>query len=536
MEKTRKVGFGFFAEIGRRAADEFRDFRRRLRAMVRNDWIFLLALGVVVAAGFWVRWQYLDRPIQEDEAATYCWYAAQAWYRILSWYTAVNNHIFHTLLMHWALAFGNSEPILRLPAFVAGLLGIPALYFLGRRLYARETGLLAAALVAVSAPMVDYATNARGYSLLVLFSLLTWLVAASVLRRPGVWAWIGLVVFPALGLWTLPLMLFPYAATFLWLGLAAALEKSWPETWRFWLRLGLAGAATGCLALVFYSPVILAMGGRLLHSAGPRVVTPAELGAAMPALLAQMGRYYGLGWPPAVLWAVAAGGAIGVWPWRTGAQCRLAPLVPLLFVTVGGVVWQKRMPMGGFGRSMLFLVPFALLAAAYGWTTLVRVACRRRVTAPAWIAIAGAGLLAAGLGVRVARLGWLSSMDFLTEPAYNDEEAIVEFLKPRMGPKDRVYVASGIHTWTLKYYLLRHDAPNFEIPFAETDNLYLVRKHRNPSPYMDGILAPVKHLFAEPELVREFPYSSLYVYRRLDAAKTATAGGEGRPADALAPP
>lgn len=72
-------------------------------------------------------------------------------------------------------------------SLAAGLLAVPAMYMLGRVALGRQAGLLAAALLAVSAPLVDYSQEARAYSLLVLLTLLSatgllWWIRAS--ERP----------------------------------------------------------------------------------------------------------------------------------------------------------------------------------------------------------------------------------------------------------------------------------------------------------------------------------------------------------------
>ena len=62
---------------------------------------------------------------------------------------------------------------MRLPAFTAGVLLVPAVYWLAKRLYDRWTALGAALLVAWWPTLINYSTNARGYTLVALFTLLT---------------------------------------------------------------------------------------------------------------------------------------------------------------------------------------------------------------------------------------------------------------------------------------------------------------------------------------------------------------------------
>ena len=58
--------------------------------------------------------------------------------------------LYHLVLWLTIRAFGHSEFAVRLPSLIAGTLIIPALYELGRELYDRRTGLIAAGFAAVS--------------------------------------------------------------------------------------------------------------------------------------------------------------------------------------------------------------------------------------------------------------------------------------------------------------------------------------------------------------------------------------------------
>jgi uncharacterized membrane protein len=62
---------------------------------------------------------------------------------------------------------GSTETIARLPSLVAGFATILATYGLGRTLSSRLVGVVAAAIVAVSSPLIEYSQEARSYALLV---------------------------------------------------------------------------------------------------------------------------------------------------------------------------------------------------------------------------------------------------------------------------------------------------------------------------------------------------------------------------------
>jgi uncharacterized membrane protein len=78
--------------------------------------------------------------------------------------------IYIFLLHFWIRAFGDSADAVRLLSVILGALCIPMIYLAGRQLFDRETGLLAAVVMAFSTFSVRYAQEARGYTLSVLLA------------------------------------------------------------------------------------------------------------------------------------------------------------------------------------------------------------------------------------------------------------------------------------------------------------------------------------------------------------------------------
>lgn len=512
------AGAGLFA-LRARAAALLETALARLAAEARAfasglgaDRQGLAVLAVIVLAGAWARWAYLSRPIQVDEAVTYLSFASRPCLVVLSDYSEPNNHIFHTLLVRAATRFGMTPPWIRLPAFLAGLAILPLIYVLGGRLYGREAGLLAAALAAGSAALVDYSTDGRGYSLVTLFTLLAWLNAASVLRRPGLWAWIGLVVWPALGFWTVPVMLYPAAAVYLWL--------AW-NLWRegraaVWKPLIAAGAASALLAVAFYLPVFLARGLRAV-TANPHV---RPLGwdsffSAWPRELAHMLRYYTLGWPAALCGVLAAGIlASQVLP-RPAERRAGSILAPALFVVLGGLLLQRRYPIGGLGRIWLFLIPLALLEASAGLVAGVQ-----RLMTPErtrGLAAVAAVALAFSLGLRVIGLGWITGFTTLPEPTHEEDESIALFVGRQLKPGDR-FLVTGL-SGTFRYYFRLHGFPEEALnPELEGDgDLFILRKMSGAinTATLDRELAAAADRYAPPERLRRFRYSELFRMKRV---------------------
>jgi uncharacterized membrane protein len=99
-------------------------------------------------------------------------------------------------------AFGHGEFAVRLPSLIAGTLVIPALYELGRELYDRRTGLIAAAFAAASPLLVWYSQEVRMYTFVTLFGLLALLTQLRVIRNGTMGNWAAYILATAALLWS----------------------------------------------------------------------------------------------------------------------------------------------------------------------------------------------------------------------------------------------------------------------------------------------------------------------------------------------
>ncbi|MDP6706116.1 MAG: glycosyltransferase family 39 protein [Alphaproteobacteria bacterium] len=94
--------------------------------------------------------------------------------------------LYGLLIWGWVQCFGDSEWSLRLPSAIAGILTIPLVFLLGRRLYGVPEGLVAALLVAVAKTGLRFSQEVRPYGLLMLLGVLTsWLLVEVLTRETG---------------------------------------------------------------------------------------------------------------------------------------------------------------------------------------------------------------------------------------------------------------------------------------------------------------------------------------------------------------
>jgi uncharacterized membrane protein len=110
--------------------------------------------------------------------------------------------LYHLGLWLTIRAFGHGEFAVRLPSLIAGTLVIPVLYELGRELYDRRTGLVAAAFAAASPLLVWYSQEVRMYEFVALFGLLALLTQLRAIRNGTMLNWAAYILATAALLWS----------------------------------------------------------------------------------------------------------------------------------------------------------------------------------------------------------------------------------------------------------------------------------------------------------------------------------------------
>ena len=225
----------------------------------------LVALVGITLLGAGIRLRFLDHPMRYDESYNYLHYASKSPGYIVTHY-APNNHILHTLMVYGSTrVFGTGPAALRVPAFLAGVALIPVTAWLGWMVSRRRDVALAAALaVCGSSALIEYSTNARGYSLLALFTVLCVGLTIGLCEEPTRrrrWLLVGGAA--ALGAYTVPVMVLPYAGIALVL-LVVAIRAG--RTARVgWLTMT---ATVGALTALLYLPVMMVSGASSLSGAG----------------------------------------------------------------------------------------------------------------------------------------------------------------------------------------------------------------------------------------------------------------------------
>jgi 4-amino-4-deoxy-L-arabinose transferase-like glycosyltransferase len=441
-----------------------------------------------------------------DESVTYVYFAGQPWATAISSYTYPNNHVFHTLLVKSCAALLGDDPwVLRIPAFLAGVAMIPMTFVVGRRLFGSSAALVGAGLVAGSGALVLYSTNARGYTMICLATLILADLLLRIRERSTNTFWIATVFILALGTWTVPVMLFPAGGLTLWFALSALRnETSQPRA--DLLRLGVVVIVAGVLTLLLYAPIIdregwsALVGNPFVRGSSWRLFFT-QLSSSLSGLHATMS----LGLPVVVSIALGVCAIVGVVNERRANGIRVS-LVGCVYVWCAVVLLvTHRTP---FVRVWLFLLAPAALYVGHGLITVLT------ARTPAWprsqsVALATGPVVATILGVAVFMSDAVeTSRDTGT---LRDADRIAEAFSGRLQPGDRV-VAPIPSNAPLAYYFLRAgvDTSFLSSTPGDSSNVYLVINTGEGFTLGARPSDPLLARFTGAQLLARYPSAEVY--------------------------
>jgi hypothetical protein len=436
----------WIAVMFKRLPGDWRTFFGQLRHWPpehSDRWILLILVVLSVAA----RSTLLDRPMLHDESYTVEAWAAGSVRTMIEDYHLPNNHIFHTLLVSvFIKTFGVQPWIVRLPAFIAITLLIPAGYGLGRRWYGRGAGLIAAGMIAFAPVFSMYASNARGYPLYMLFTVLLFWLAARLLRQNNLVEWMLWIVIAALGFWTVPMMLYPFGAVCVWILLAALFDGRAREAYGNSLRLIkyliTGGVITVLLVTLEYLPVLYLSGTRFLfHNS---FIEPLSFAEFWPTLfesrLPETWQEFTLGLGGILPFLLVIGIALTLVLQRRISPYPIHGLVALALWVIPLLVLRRP---NGWARVWSYLYPLGIVWAAAGWAGVWRQVQLKLPNRILWSKrLAAVSLTLVSIWVMGLGLRWILQ----TCPAFacpmGNEERAVEFLAPQLTDSDLIMVKS----------------------------------------------------------------------------------------------
>ncbi len=458
-----------------------------------------VALILVIIVGAWARWRFIDLPMRYDESFTVWRYASRDLRTVLSDYSLPNNHVLHSLGVHIAARIGGLEPeVVRLPAYLAGVVLIPISFWAVVRIAGANAAVLTAGLVAGWPVLIEYSVNARGYSMAALLGMVCVAVGWRIRTGLGTASTVLLLGgLGAIGLWVVPTFLFVWAGVLFWILLPGD-HGPIPVRAR---QAGLSGLVSGVGALLLYSPILATDGAAALLA--NRFVAGQTGGyfSSRGQFLAEVADRWFHAVPRAAVAVVALG---------------------FVFAAVGGAGRGPKMLAWAItGGSLLFLLAVQATPPPRTWVPLVPPVLSVSALGLAWMVETAtpkprlSSMIAAAIGLLLAVMVGLTLSDDGTglsaeESGPADAPAIVTRLGELLEPGDEVVLAQRLSA-PIRYHALAagRELPSFEPSPVRQGNVYLVT---GPNPRIERLLTNLGLAdLGEAELVSSFPSGEIWV-------------------------
>jgi hypothetical protein len=343
------------------------------------------------------------------------------------------------LVIAW---LGDGELALRLVPLLAGLIALPLLYGVAKRMLRPTAICFALAIMAVGEPLIQYCAEVKQYSLDVACTLALAAIALRVRVGSRVWLWL-LGIAGCLAIW------FSHPAVFVLGGIGATFFV-FDMRERRWARVAvdlLLGAIWG---LSFYANDRLFLrylraNGQLLNFWSGAFAPfpprgPADLRWYLETIFNIFKDPSGL---PATGLALLAG-IVGAYELgRRNAKGLGMLIAPVLLTLVASALGKYPFA----GRLILFIVPVFCLLIGEGLAVVASFADRRAN----WLAIAWVALLLATPGFNALRT-------LLRPPEGEELRPVLAAIEDRWQAGDRIYVYHGAEA-AFSYYVGRKERP-----------------------------------------------------------------------------
>ena len=203
----------------------------------------------------------INFPISYDEAWTFLSFTERGFLVSASFFPTPNNHVFHSLLTSIAyyLPF-NTTFNLRFPVLLFGTLSIPVFFFVFRKYFGDYLSFVLTLLFSLLFPTMLFGYQARGYTLVIFFFLISFYGSLKLLQQRKInntsINWFYLCFGSVLGMYTLPVFIYPYFCFVSFLACTFIFNKNFKQL----IRLFISVLVTGVSVIILYSPIFVFSG------------------------------------------------------------------------------------------------------------------------------------------------------------------------------------------------------------------------------------------------------------------------------------
>jgi len=407
----------------------------------RSGFLQIAVASALLLTGAALRLYSLDQGLWVDEVTTLVGYVRPPMGVILTSYGSNNQHLLFSALAHVAVGiFGEAAWSLRLPAALFGIVTLWAFWRLANEVTTSREALLGMAMLTFSYQHIWFSQNARGYSALLCWTIVSTTCLVRAIRTGSGRSWLGYAFAVALGMFTHLTMVFVVLGQ----AVVCAIEviRRRDRSWAARLRPFTAGLLpAGLLTLTAYALVL-----PQIPDASAADLSDVATWRSLSWMLQEIGR--GLAEGPLAGLIVLAGlvvfcsGMVSFW--------RQSAMMPLLFVVpvVTGAVAMVALGHHLWPRFFFFAAGFGVLFVVRGLTVVVggagrvlRMPPRRATVLATLVSVLAVGVLARSLPyVYRPKQDYGGARDFI-EAARQPGDAVVSIGVASMA--FRMYYAPG---------------------------------------------------------------------------------------------
>ncbi|MCF6239896.1 MAG: hypothetical protein L3J74_00970 [Bacteroidales bacterium] len=228
-----------------------------IHSISKRDWL-IFAL-IFSTAALIKLYYFFAQPITNDEAFTYLNYVKSGFLAAVSYYNLTNNHILHSLLCN-VFDLLPISPIysLRITSFIAGLLLSFFAFLFFNKFLNRKAKFIAFVFFSFSLPVLQYGFLARGYSLLLFFTILSSFVllklSQTIKNRKNLW--VLYVLSSVFGFYSVPVYVYVYASQVVFYFLIVGINYKK----RYLRQFFIVSFITALIVSILYLPVLFING------------------------------------------------------------------------------------------------------------------------------------------------------------------------------------------------------------------------------------------------------------------------------------
>ena len=316
--------------------------------------------------------------------------------------------------------------------------------------YNKQAAIITASLVASSSILIEYSTNARGYTLVCLFFLIMISILSYLRYNHNLAAWILFALFGSIGFYTIPIMLYPFIIFNIWFVINCLYDIRQNS---IALSNLIKFSILSCLlAFIFYIPVVIVTG--IESIVGNPFVTTRTMSyvvANLPSHLLAVLHDWMRDYPSIIVCFMTIGMIVFIIYNKQFNNNVLSLFIAVILCCLIVFFLQKVIP---FERVWLFLLPLFLSFSGIGLSFMVHKSAKGKNVATILLSIVilmltGYNIISHGSIYKSSQTG-----------TFIDAKEIALFFKTKLNDNERVIAicpSNAILSYYFNYYNIAYN-------------------------------------------------------------------------------